>query len=414
MFLGTQNENMVDMIIKGRYIKGERHPNSQRNETMSYITRPELKVDGAVLERCKRMAKLAHIPSESINLVAARDAVAYSMFDVGGDSVKELSDTMLGINGAIWDRTYDQLADYLKDEGKYETLRINSEGGVATVGVACYHLVLDAGLRVEVDGMAFSAASAIAVAGDPLVIKRGATIGIHRPWTLAIGNADELREVAEFMDVMSEAMFELYAARIKSKKNMKEVKELYQKDSLLSGSEAVRLGLADEHEDDTMKSQTEQIKLGLDEGPKAEQGEHGGLLLQVPRSEGGFSVTIVNDPVQPESVEVQPGESVEDAVAPKLVEGEQSTETSDEQPAEAEATSSVDEGASEPAAPQVDEGSNEVEAAPASVETAEAVDGDGGDDGENLNHDEIQDLVATAKRNQETYADFRFSVITEK
>lgn len=185
---------------------------------------------------------------------AEHDAMAAEWFGLEVEAVKDLGDGVMAINGGIWDGTYDDMADMLRD-GDFHTLKINSEGGAATVGIAAYHLVKEAGLRVEVDGIAFSAATDIAVAGDPLVIKRGASIGIHRPWTLAIGNYDDLRDEADFMEVMSDAMFELYSARAKSKKKLAEMKDLYMKDSLLTGAEAVRLGLADEYEGDAKESE---------------------------------------------------------------------------------------------------------------------------------------------------------------
>lgn len=194
---------------------------------------------------------------------AENDAMADILFGFEDyEPVKALDEKTLAVNGMISDRTYDQLASTLKD-GDYDTVRINSAGGVAAAGVAIYHLLADKGVRIEVEGMAFSAASVIASAGDPLVIKRGATFGIHRPWSLAIGNYDDLREEAEFMEVMSDAMFEVYSARVKSKKKLKEVKDLYMKDSLLNGKEAVRLGLADEAEGDGKEDGAKAAKLEM-------------------------------------------------------------------------------------------------------------------------------------------------------
>lgn len=208
---------------------------------------------------------------------AERDAFSAELMglDNPDDFVSDIGNKTLAINGGIWSETYDALAQHLKD-GEYETLQINSGGGAASVGVACYHLVRDAGLRVEVVGWAFSAATDIAVAGSPLVIKRGASIGIHRPWNIVMGNADDLREAADLLDVMGDAMFELYAARTKTKKQLNELRELYQKDSLLSGKDAVRLGLADEYEGDGKEDKAKSARdvfVESDSEPVAEEPE---------------------------------------------------------------------------------------------------------------------------------------------
>lgn len=178
---------------------------------------------------------------------AANQAVSEDGTSLG--NVMKINDSTLAINGGIWMETYDELAAAL-NEGGFSTLRINSTGGIAIAGVATYQLVREAGLRVEVDGMAFSAAGVIAMGGDPIFMKRGSSLGIHRPWGVAIGNADEMREQADVTETLGEAMFEVYSARVKSKKKMKELRSLYEKDSLLTGEEAVALGLADEYEGD--------------------------------------------------------------------------------------------------------------------------------------------------------------------
>lgn len=182
------------------------------------------------------------------SILARHDARMEDMFGDEFWSVKDQGDGVLLLNGFIGFQTYDELAKHVKKGGQKE-LRINSDGGIASCGVACYNMLRDANLQVTVDGTAFSAASVIAMGGNPVIMRRGSSIGIHRPWTLMIGNADDLREEAELLDTLGDTIFEVYAARIKGVRKLEEVKQAYQKDTLFGGKEAVRLGLADEHEE---------------------------------------------------------------------------------------------------------------------------------------------------------------------
>lgn len=199
---------------------------------------------------------------------------AYLWGDPEG-GVREVDEKTLAISGMIAEETYEALAERMGEGSKIETIRISSTGGIAYCGVGCYNLLREAAVRIEVDGMAFSAASVIAMAGSPVVIKRAATLGIHRPWGIAMGNVDDLQEEAAILDTLGDAMFEAYSARVKGKRKRAEVWSLYQKDSLLSGKEAVRLGLADEYEaaddDEDSKAVLAEAKEPVKAAPQAER-----------------------------------------------------------------------------------------------------------------------------------------------
>ncbi|WP_240198372.1 ATP-dependent Clp protease proteolytic subunit [Salmonella enterica] len=57
-----------------------------------------------------------------------------------------------------------------------------------------------ANVTVYIDGIAASAATIIAMAGDKIIIPANAMMMIHNPWTLAAGDSEELRSIAEMMD----------------------------------------------------------------------------------------------------------------------------------------------------------------------------------------------------------------------
>lgn len=126
------------------------------------------------------------------------------------------------------------------------TVSINSPGGDMFEGLAIYNLLRehDGHVTVKVLGLAASAASVIAMAGDTVQIGRAGFLMIHDCWTFAIGNRHELRALADTMEPFDAAMADIYAAR--SGMDADEVMQLMDAESWLGGSKAIELGLADE------------------------------------------------------------------------------------------------------------------------------------------------------------------------
>ena len=94
-------------------------------------------------------------------------------------------------------------------------VRINSGGGDLFDGVAIYNaLAAHAGkVTTQIDGLAASAASLVALAGDEVEIATNAFLMIHHPWTFAIGNAEDLRAEADLLDKLSDgALVGVYVA----------------------------------------------------------------------------------------------------------------------------------------------------------------------------------------------------------
>lgn len=95
------------------------------------------------------------------------------------------------------------------------TVRINSLGGSVPDGMAIYNAMKRhrATITVEVDGIAYSIASLIAMGGDTVHMASNALLMIHAPWTVAYGNSAELRELADQLDTWAAAMSTSYAAK---------------------------------------------------------------------------------------------------------------------------------------------------------------------------------------------------------
>lgn len=140
-------------------------------------------------------------------------------------------------------------ADFIRELREITTARIelhiNSPGGDVFDGVAIYNALLDHSARVEVqvDALAASIASVIAMAGDEIVMTKPATMMIHDAWGMAIGNAADMREMADLLDKLSNTIAEVYADRAGGE--VDEWRDRMLAESWFNASEAVEVGLAD-------------------------------------------------------------------------------------------------------------------------------------------------------------------------
>lgn len=126
------------------------------------------------------------------------------------------------------------------------TVRINSPGGDVNEAMAIYNALARRKdeITVEIDGIAASAASYLAMAAGTVRIAANAMMMIHNPWTFAMGDADELRKTAGVLDKYGDGIVSVYAAR--SGKDAKQVAKDMAGELWLSATEAVEYGLADE------------------------------------------------------------------------------------------------------------------------------------------------------------------------
>lgn len=127
------------------------------------------------------------------------------------------------------------------------TVRINSYGGSVHDGVAIHNAMKrhSASIDVQIDGLAASIASLIAMAGDKVTIAENALLMIHAPLTGVWGNAVELREAADMLDTHSRAVATSYAS--KSGKSADDVLALLSdgKDHWFTAAEALAEGYVD-------------------------------------------------------------------------------------------------------------------------------------------------------------------------
>ena len=128
------------------------------------------------------------------------------------------------------------------------TVRINSPGGDVTEAQAIYNAMRRQSasggkVTVEIDGLAASVASYVAMAGDQINIAENAMMMIHKAWTFAYGNADEIRDTAAILDKFDGIISATYAARANI--TAQEIMAKMADETWLTASESVELGLAD-------------------------------------------------------------------------------------------------------------------------------------------------------------------------
>ncbi len=143
-----------------------------------------------------------------------------------------------------WEDT-DQYPDKVKnflDEAKGKDLNIyvNSGGGNVFAGMAIYNMLKrHQGYKtVYVDGVAGSISSVIALAGDKIVIPNNAYLMVHKPWTWAQGNANDLREQADILDTIEKGILNVYEENKKEDVDMETIEELVNNSTWLTGNEA--------------------------------------------------------------------------------------------------------------------------------------------------------------------------------
>ncbi len=151
--------------------------------------------------------------------------------------------------GAFGAGSKEFLADLGKLDGQHIHLRINSPGGSVVEGTAIYNALRrhQGGLTVHIDALAASMASVIAMAGAPVYMADNALLMIHNPWTMSVGDSDQLRKEADLLDKLKSTLVNAYVR--KTGMDQDQVAALMDAETWLDAVEAVALGFADAIED---------------------------------------------------------------------------------------------------------------------------------------------------------------------
>ncbi|MBZ6398054.1 MULTISPECIES: head maturation protease, ClpP-related [Pantoea] len=157
--------------------------------------------------------------------------------------------SVFDVIGADWygdGVTASRIAAALRSIGGADvTVNINSPGGDMFEGLAIYNLLreYEGKVTVKVLGLAASAASIIAMAGDEVQIGRGAFLMIHNCWVYAMGNRHDLQQIAADMVPFDKAMNDIYGAR--TGLDAATIDAMMDAETYIGGSDAVEKGFAD-------------------------------------------------------------------------------------------------------------------------------------------------------------------------
>ncbi len=166
------------------------------------------------------------------------------------DEEKEATIDIYDVIGQDWfgnGWTAKRVAGILRNnKGRNVTVNLNSPGGDLFEGIAIYNILRDhdAEVTTRVVGLAASAGSVIAMAGDKIQVARAGFMMVHNVWMIAMGNRNDLRDAADQLETFDDALADVYAARTGQEK--KAIAKMMDKETWFSGSQAIENGFADE------------------------------------------------------------------------------------------------------------------------------------------------------------------------
>ena len=125
-------------------------------------------------------------------------------------------------------------------------LHINSPGGEVFDGIAIYNLIKQhpATVTTYIDGLAASIASVIALAGDQIFMAENALMMIHNPYGMVMGAAEDMRKMAERLDIVRDSISKAYISR--TDKPEDEINALMDAETWMTADDALELGFIDD------------------------------------------------------------------------------------------------------------------------------------------------------------------------
>jgi len=172
--------------------------------------------------------------------------VAAPMMGVRLDAPDDGSTATISLMGEIgWDVTVDEVdAALAAAKGVPVTVNIFSYGGDALAGLAIYQMLAahDAPVTTNVLGVAASAGSVIAMAGNKRIVPENGALMVHNAWSMTVGDADTHRKSADMLDGVTEAYLRTYAAA--TGMNAEQVRPYLKEERWIYGNEAKALGFA--------------------------------------------------------------------------------------------------------------------------------------------------------------------------
>lgn len=125
------------------------------------------------------------------------------------------------------------------------TVWINSPGGDCVAAAQIYNMLMDykGNVTVKIDGIAASAASVIAMAGNKVLMSPVSMLMIHNPMTVAMGDTAEMQKAIEMLSEVKESIMNAY--EIKTGMSRAKISHLMDAETWMNANKAVELGFAD-------------------------------------------------------------------------------------------------------------------------------------------------------------------------
>jgi len=141
-----------------------------------------------------------------------------------------------------------QLQALKLEAGDELVVRINSPGGNMFEGFAIHNYLRTSKAKVvvRIDGVAASAASMIAMAGDRIEMPANAMLFIHNPWMWVAGDAAVMRKAADDLEQMRDSAATSYLRKAGDKLTRPDLLAMLDAETWLSAEDSVKYGLADE------------------------------------------------------------------------------------------------------------------------------------------------------------------------
>ncbi|MBZ5621473.1 MAG: HK97 family phage prohead protease [Acidobacteriia bacterium] len=218
-------------------------PDGLPAEIRSRLERPAASApapDVRVKESRQRLGVLVAMPARAPEFRAAVQADGTCELSVYGDIGEDFWSFTGGIT-AKWVRTQLDAAPY-----KQVRVCINSAGGDAFEAIAIYNVLRAQGrpVAVRVDGLAASAASIVAMAGDTIVMGSNCLMMIHNASDGCYGTADEHAAMADALDTISTAIAQTYVDR--TKMPMASVQKLMDAETWMNAADCLAKGFCTE------------------------------------------------------------------------------------------------------------------------------------------------------------------------
>ncbi|MFM1524767.1 MULTISPECIES: head maturation protease, ClpP-related [Helcococcus] len=156
---------------------------------------------------------------------------------------------VLFLNGTIAEESWfddDITPGIFKDELMKEkgdlTVWINSPGGDVFAAAQIYNMLIDYKDKVivKIDGIAASAASVIAMAGDEIYMSPVSMLMIHNPMTGVFGDKNELKKAVSMLDEVKESIINAYIS--KSNLSRDKISNLMDSETWMNANKALELG----------------------------------------------------------------------------------------------------------------------------------------------------------------------------